>query len=327
MKNRRPFSILWITLVVVGLLSVMPAVTEARPVQLRAAGAFVAQDGLNDGWWAFMEALEKDFSDVVQINYVGGPEAIPPFELIQAVRTGVVDMAHLAAAYYVSDMPEADAFKLATLTPAEERARGIYDYWQQLHEPLGVYYLGKTTPAGGFNMFLNKPVDRPDFTGLRIRVSPVYTDFVEALGGSPVSMAASEVYTALERGIVDGYGWNEYGLLALGWHEVTRYVIPYSFYALDMVILVNSNTWNRLPEEAKMALEQTMIRIEEDMVAHYQGVVLNTHRFYDEAGIQKITFSPEDVKYYYDVAYESAWEAIIKASPVHGPRLREMYNQ
>ena len=74
-----------------------------------------------------------------------------------------------------------------------------------------------------FHIYLNKKIDKLDFTGLKIRVTPVYKDIVEALGGTTVTTAPGEVYTALERGVVDGYGWPITGIFDLGWEKVTKF--------------------------------------------------------------------------------------------------------
>ena len=64
---------------------------------------------------------------------------------------------------------------------------------------------------------------RPTSRGLKLRIAPIYRDFFQKLGASVVQIAPGEVYTALERGVVDGYGWPLIGIFDLGWHEKTKY--------------------------------------------------------------------------------------------------------
>ena len=56
--------------------------------------------------------MNADGKGVVRINYIGGPRAMPPFEVGNAVRTKVVDIANVTGAFYTNLMPEADALKL-----------------------------------------------------------------------------------------------------------------------------------------------------------------------------------------------------------------------
>ena len=74
-----------------------------------------------------------------------------------------------------------------------------------------------------FHLYLNKPIDKPDLKGLTIRVTPVYRAFFAELGANLVQTAPGEVYTALERNVIDGYGWPTQGILDLGWQEKTKY--------------------------------------------------------------------------------------------------------
>ena len=159
----------------------------------------------------------------MQINYIGGPRAMPPFEVGNAVRTKVVDIANVTGAFYTNLMPEADGFKLISKPMSEQRKNGTWEFINQLHnQKLNSQYLARQFHNVPFHIYLNKKPDKLDFTGLKIRVTPVYKDIVEALGGTAITTAPGEVYTALERGVVDGYGWPVTGIFDLGWEKVTN---------------------------------------------------------------------------------------------------------
>ena len=103
---------------------------------------------------------------------------------------------------------------------------------------------------------MNKKIDKLDFTGLKIRVTPVYKDIVEALGGTTVTTAPGEVYTALERGVVDGYGWPVTGIFDLGWEKVTKFRMEPAFYSVEVGVLVNLDTWKGLNRRAEEGAER-----------------------------------------------------------------------
>src|SRR5258708_8710611 len=96
-------------------------------------------------------------------------------------------------------------------------------------------------------MYLKKPISSPDLTGLKIRITPVYRDFFQALGATVVQTAPGEVYTALERGVVDGYGWPITGLFDLGWHQKPKYRVYPGFYPAPRSIPLNKPTSANLP--------------------------------------------------------------------------------
>src|SRR5581483_10549108 len=103
---------------------------------------------------------------------------------------------------------EADALKLAQISAQEQRKNGAYDYINEVwNKKANMVYLARMLDYTPFHLYVNKKIDKPDLTGLKIRVTPVYRDFFQALGAQVVTTAPGEVYTALERGVVDGYGW------------------------------------------------------------------------------------------------------------------------
>src|SRR4029453_11473731 len=105
----------------------------AQPVTLRAVTAFAEGTQFSKNFERFIEKVNQDGKGVVQINYIGGPRALPPFEVGNAVRGKVVDMAHFAGAFYTNLMPEADALKLISKPMSEQRTNGTWTYINELH--------------------------------------------------------------------------------------------------------------------------------------------------------------------------------------------------
>ncbi len=95
-------------------------------------------------------------------------------------RTGVVDMAMSTGAFYTNVMPEADALKLTEMPVAEQRKNGVVAYINKVWNEKGnMQYLGRIVENQPFHLYLNKKIDKPDLTGLKIRITPVYRDFFQ----------------------------------------------------------------------------------------------------------------------------------------------------
>lgn len=323
MKAVRTFFIIALIGFVVLLAGTPAAVAE--PVKLKAVTFQGKQVTFVDAFFIFKDILEKEAKDVVSVDYLGGPEAIPPFEQIESVKNGVVDMALLPAAYYVPQMPVADAVKLSELTPWEERKSGAYDFLNKQHQKqVNCYYLGRFTNGIKFHLYLNKMIEKPDLSGLKIRVTPVYKPFVEKLGGIAITTAPGEVYTALERGVVDGYGWPSIKISDFGWHEVTKYIVDPGFYQVDVGIVVNLDKWNKLSDKAKNALIEAAKKAEHASSEHYAKVIKEEREFILDKGVKPLTFSPEDSKKYIDLAYEAAWNEVYKRAPELGKEYKKL---
>src|SRR5262249_14647649 len=178
-----------------------------------------------------------------------------------------------------------------------------------------------------FPLYRNKPISTADLTGLKLRITPVYRDFFQALGATVVQTAPGEVYTALERVVVDGYGWPITGIFDLGWHEKTTYRVDPGFYTAQVSILVNKSAWDKL-SEAQRAIRTTA---GEQAEAEAAGIFAeenakDTKRQAD-AGIQTITPDGAVGKSYHDKAYEAGWAGVIRQSPQHGPKLKEFFSK
>ncbi len=273
----------------------------------------------------FTDAVSRDAKYGVRFTFVGGPEAIPPFEQIEAVRRGVVDVALLPAAYFVPQLPEADAMKLSPYSPMDERKNGIFAFYRQLmEERLNVVYLGKLAGGVSYHLYLKRPVGKPDLTGLKIRVTPIYEPFVKALGGVGVTTAPGEVYVALERAIVDGFGWPAIGMHEMGWQEVIRYIIEPGFYQTDVCVLMNKKRWESLSSKEQQHISQAMKEAEEESYHISRKIAGQERQLLTLRGIKVIQFQGAQRNFYLDTAYRAGWEKVLAKTPRTGELLKKL---
>jgi TRAP-type C4-dicarboxylate transport system substrate-binding protein len=309
---------------VTAVLGLAIGTADAAEVTLRAVTAFAEGTQFSKNFERFIEKVNADGKGVVQINYIGGPRAVPPFEVGNAVRTRVVDMANVTGAFYTNLMPEADGFKLIAKPMSEQRRNGTWEFINQLHnQKLNAWYLARQFHNVPFHIYLNKKIDKLDFTGLKIRVTPVYKDIVEALGGTAITTAPGEVYTALERGVVDGYGWPVTGIFDLGWEKVTKYRMEPAFYSVEVNVLVNLDAWKSLDDGQKKVLNAAALWLE-GLDGENIGAISAERQRQSQAGIQPIDLGPATAKQFLDKANEVAWQSVIKRAPESGPKLRQL---
>ncbi|MFN3348078.1 TRAP transporter substrate-binding protein DctP [Pseudorhodoplanes sp.] len=305
------------------LATAMPQ-ASAQEVTLRAVTSFAEGTQFSRPFERFIEKVNKDGKGIIQINFIGGPRAMPPFEVGNAVRSGVVDIANVTGAFYTNLMPEADAMKLITKPMSEQRKNGTWEYLNQLHnQKMNAYYLARQFHNVPFHIYLNKKIDKMDFTGLKIRVTPVYRDIVQALGGTPITTPPGEVYTALERGVVDGYGWPVSGIFDLGWDKATKFRLEPSFYGAEVNVLVNLDKWKSLTDAQRKVLTDAAAWLE---AADEENVAINKAEVerQTKAGIQAIDFGPAVSEEFRKKANDVGWQSVIAKSPETGKKLREL---
>jgi TRAP-type transport system periplasmic protein len=296
-------------LMVIGGVSAPGQAVAQQPIVLKGITPWVADYDLSKSFFVFQELVSKSekLKGKLVVSYLGGPEIAEPNNQISALKNGVVDVILGAAAYYRSEIPLAAAVQFTSKKPSELRTSGYYDLMHKIHADAGVVYLANTAGGNKFRMYAKKELKKPDFKGLRFRVSPVYTPLVEALQGTAVPMAPGDVYTALERGVVDGFGWTYTGIDVWGWQEVSKYAINHPFYSLDGAILINQDVWNKLPGDVKSALEEIGVQVEIKVQEFIQDRMAKEDGRLAKLGVKFITFSAEDAKHYVDTAYKAGW--------------------
>ena len=307
-------------LVAVAALTAMPS--TAQEVTLRGVSAFALGTTFSRPFEAFVDWVNDNGKDVIQIDLRGGPETMSPFEVGNAVSTGVVDIANSTSAYYTGLVPTGDALHLATNTVQEQRANGCFAKIDAIHrKQMNVKYLARTGDHIKFHLYLTKPIDKPDLSGLTIRTTPVYRAMFEELGATLVRTAPGEVYTALEREAIDGYGWPIQGVLDLGWEEQTKYRVDPGFYQVDVNFLVNLDTWNALNAAQRSVLERGAEWIE---AKNADNIAINAAeaRKQAEAGIETIAFDEADSLRWLEVAQTEGWAAVTEIDAGIGEALK-----
>jgi len=120
------------------------AAAHADEVTLRAVNAFAEGTTFAKPFERLIEKVNADGKGQIKITYVGGPRAMPPFEIGNALRNKVVDLASVTGAFYGNLMPEADAQKLMAKPMSEIRANGGIVLIEKLHnDKLNAHVLGR----------------------------------------------------------------------------------------------------------------------------------------------------------------------------------------
>jgi TRAP-type transport system periplasmic protein len=319
--NRRALSIAAAALVA-GTFS---SAVLAQESTLRLVSAFAENGIYVQRLQPWINKFNAEGKGVLQINFIGGPKAIPPFEAGNAVKTGVVDMAMSTGAFYTNVMPEADFLKLTQITVAEQRKNGAFDAINKVWNEKGnMQYLARMVENQPFHIYTNKKVDKPDLTGLKIRITPVYRDFFQALNANVITTPPGEVYTALERGVVDGYGWPIGGIFDLNWQEKTKYRIDPGFYDAEVSLIMNLPAYQKLTAPQRAYLQKQLLALEAENTFWTKYAADETTR-QEKAGIQAIKFDAATSKAFVDKAYEVGWASALKQSPEIGARFKTLF--
>ena len=112
-------------------------------------------------------------------------------------------------------------------------------------------------------------------------------------GGTPVSMPGPDVFMALDRGTLDGATTGYEFAYAQKWYEITKYVSVTGMYGGCNEDLMNKDTWNSLPADVQLGVEQAIARYKYDFEYHFQDMDKAVSTLFAEQGCTVYEFSPE----------------------------------
>jgi TRAP-type C4-dicarboxylate transport system substrate-binding protein len=263
----------------------------------------------------FVDHVNETGKGVLQIRIVGGPEAVPADGQAQAVKNGVLDISAIPTAYYKSLMVEGDGQVLNDLSVAEQRKSGVYALLNKIaNEKMNANYLTTYGVGVHFHFYVTKDmtVTKPeDLKGLRFRGQPNYAAMFKHYGIAGVNIAAPEVYTALERGTVQGYGWPLWGINDFGWDKLTKIRIDPGFYNVTVNVLMNKTRYDSLEPAQRKVLDDAVVWFEKDDLRYTAEKTAETLEQQAKAGIKVVDFGPDWRK----TAVDLSWEDLKKLSP------------
>ena len=304
------FTLLLLAVVSLGLSA------SAAEVVLRAQTALPKKHDLSQSFLdLFVAKLNKEGKGVVQIDYVGGPEVNPPNKVAAAIQRGVIDVLHSPTAYYGGEAPQGLALIAANKTPEEIRKDGGFSIIERVwKEKLNAKVVAWGEWGAQFHLYLVKEppmVDgKVDLKGLKMRSTGAYRPLLNALGASPVEMPVSDVYTALERGLVDGFGWPTVGLGSLGLAKAVKYRLDPPFYHLANLVLVNMDKWNSLPKPAQELILKVGAEYEQASIQRMHDDAKADTALVEKDGVKIFELKGQARKAYLAAAYNAMWGRI-----------------
>tara|TARA_B100000579_G_scaffold283772_1_gene235109 strand:- start:601 stop:1605 length:1005 start_codon:yes stop_codon:yes gene_type:complete len=285
---------------------------------------------------ALVKAINEKGKGVVQIDVLPF-NSIKMFQQAPAVSKGRVDLNCIPAAFYARGIPELEAISTSSSTVAQARQAGGIDMIDQLHQKhFGVKYLGWTSSGNKFRIYMKDPPKfgsdgLPNFDGVKMRDNPIYGAFLKALKATTHNLPATQVYAALEKGVVDSAAWASYGLRGLKWDKFLRHAVVPDFYQTDIGWIINLKKWNSLSTKAKNIVQSTVIEYE----GINRGILQNLHKE-EIAALKKggmKFYNVPNPKKYLQIAVDSAYDRMMgrlkkaKRSTDHVAKLRAAFRQ
>jgi len=272
------------------------------------------------------DRADKEIPGTLRINHRGGTEVIPQLEQAQAVRSGMVDMCMTAASYYVSAMPEMDTLALSELTPTQERATPLFAYLNEIHrKKLGVAYLARLGSGMTFYLFTSKPFEKlEDLKNRRIRVSPTNIPLMKMLDIEPVNIPGPEIFTAVERGVVEGFVNPPSDLPDFGLTPMAKFVLVPPFYRPTNLVLMNAAKWDGLPDSVKKIFTEELIKAEGVIMERAMASEKEVLEKVLAAGGKLVQLAPAEATKFTDMANKALLDTTLAKSPEESQKIFDL---
>jgi C4-dicarboxylate-binding protein DctP len=214
----------------------------------------------------FKKLAEERTKGRVKVDVYPNSQLYKDREEIEALQLGAVQMlAPSLSKFGPLGVRSFELFDLPYIFPNKETLYRVMDgdvgrKLFQLLEPKGI--IGLAYWDNGFkHMSANRPLRKvEDFKGLKLRIqsSKVLEAQMKALGANPQVMAFSEVYSALQQGVVDGTENPISNLYTQKMHEVQKHLTLSQHGYLGYAVIVNKAFWEGLPADLRKTLEKAM---------------------------------------------------------------------
>ena len=257
---------------------------------------------------------------------LAGPDAVPTFEQLEPVQAGVFEMLFTHPAYHSGTTGVGLAIDGIASDPTKRREAGVIDYLTKHYEALGVKLIAApATGTKGFRYFLREPITgSPGLEGRKIRGTVSYHPMIRALGGSPVNMPGGEIYTSLQKGVVDGAAWSLTGAKDFKWYEVAGYYAEPVFGQVGVMIFMNLEAWNALPAADRALIEAAALELERNSISRFDALAAAELRALQDFGMKETLFAPEDAKRLETLWENGVWQVAIEKSGAEAEGLREI---
>lgn len=257
-------------------------------------------------------------------KWMGGPEVVHPFEQLKAAQTGVCDVLFTHPAYHPEVVSAGQATDLFYASPKKRAEIGWTKLMADVYKArAGVKYLSPFASGIPYQTYLNKEIRKADWTGLKIRATPFYRPLVEGLGGVTVQLPTGEIYTGMQRGVIDGFCSPGVYPVQLKLFEVTKYAILPGYGEASWIFLVHSRTWDKLSPDLKKVVEETTLEFEEKMRPVFIDYWKKENQEIVKRGMKVIELPAPDAKKLLSVYEAKSWEELIlKKDLEFGPKLK-----
>jgi len=262
----------------------------------------------------YAETIEQKSGGKVKFR-ISGPEVVNAFQQFQPASSGAFDVFFTVQPYHVGTTSVSFGIYSVDPDPVKFRQAGVFDYLAKEYERYNLKLLaivpGSNAGTGAYHAALRNPVTADgDIKGMRVRGNPLYRPLIEKLGGSMVNMQVGEVYSAMQKGTIDGAFGPITGSSDYKWYEVGKYSMRPNFGYIYQFLFVHQAAYAKLPADVQKLMVDEAAAMEVPGMRTMDEVQHKEDADLAKLGVIKTQLNPakaaEAVKAFNDGIWETA---------------------
>jgi TRAP-type C4-dicarboxylate transport system substrate-binding protein len=302
-----------------GVLIAFVAQAAAAATILKASHQFPAGVGDFRDEMVQIIAREVGAADVgLEIKVYPGSSLVKPREQWSALSKGQIDIALFPLDYAAGKHPEFSATLMPLLVKNHEHAKRLSNSpfmaeIKKIIESQDIIVLADGWLAGGFASKKNCILTPADVAGQVMRAAgPMFEKMLAAAGASLASMPSSEIYTAMQTGVLDAANTSSESFVSYRLYEQVKCITPPGENAIWFMyepVLMSKRTFDGLNEQQRRALLAAAAKAE---AYGYKQAALADENMVDvftKAGVKVVTMTPDQAKAWLDLAKASSYKA------------------
>ena len=212
----------------------------------------------------FADLVEELSEGRMKIRVYGAGEMVPALETFDAVSAGTAEIGQGASYYWKGKAPEAQFFAALPFGLNGQEMESWIKFgggmalWEELYEPFNLIPIPGGNTGVQMGGWFNKEINSlQDFRGLKMRIPGLGGEVLQRVGGVPINLAASEIYTSLQTNVIDATEFvGPQNDLALGFYDIADYYYYPGWHEPGTVLefIFNKSLFEALPDDLQLII-------------------------------------------------------------------------
>ncbi|UCH21159.1 MAG: TRAP transporter substrate-binding protein [Deltaproteobacteria bacterium] len=282
-------TVLAAVILVVALTATDASSESERAVTLKFGTWWPTVHVMNNVMERWAKEIETSTEGKIKVKYFPGGTLLNAKTGLDNLSSGIADLASISGLLFPGQLPSFQVGSMPFLFSSATHATNslnemIPTYFERECEVNNIKLLSVFTPPILQFISTKQIRDVDDLKGLRIRSHGRSDEMLRLLGAIPIGLPPGELYTSLQRGIVDGVLFPLSASKAFKLQEICKHVTVADLYVSNVLLAMNLDIWKRLPKDIQEEIHKTAIKTANEAASAYDKSEVASYDVFKKAG-------------------------------------------